>query len=272
MHPFTRVLVNDVGLGLSIHVITPNGKLAVFDLGASPTSSPLKRFSYDTVIDYLFISHPHRDHIQDITNLRYYSRFLNVPQNVDVNILIAAAREEDKPMFRIYKQLLDNRNYDSSSYARILPQVTGGLFIESFRATSCCSNNLNDVSSISILNFEGSKMVICGDNEKSSLRELMESRRFQQAVANADILVAPHHGRESGFHAPFINTVSPSLTIISDTSKVATSASGLYSAYSSGLNVNYIGSDENGFRRCLSTRKDGPIEVRLQSHITVTAG
>lgn len=115
-------------------------------------------------------------------------------------------------------------------------------------------------------------MVICGDNEKSSLRELMESRRFQQAVANADILVAPHHGRESGFHAPFLNTVCPSLTIISDTSKVATSASGLYSAYSSGLNVNYISSGENGLRRCLSTRKDGPIEVHLQSNITVIAG
>lgn len=272
MYPFTKVLVNNVGLGLSIHVTTPKGKLAVFDLGATATSSPLKGFPYGMAIDFLFITHPHRDHLQDIPNLRYYPRYLNVSGIVDANSLIKEARAEDKQIFRIYKKLLDHLAYDSSPHTRLLPQITGGLFIESFRSPSRCFSNLNDVSAVTILNFEDSKMVICGDNEKNSLEELMENRRFQQAVENADILVAPHHGRESGFYSPFVNTVRPSLTIISDTSKVSTSASRLYSFHSSGMNVKYRSSGARDFRYCLSTRKDGPIEVRLQQNITVIAG
>lgn len=269
MYSFTRVLINDVGLGLSIHVTTPDGKIVVFDLGAAPNSSPLKSLSYGKVIDYLFITHPHRDHIQDITNLQYTPGYLNISEAVDVNSLIKAARKEDKPMFEIYKLLLSSVDCDSSPHTQL---SAGGAFIESFRATSCDFSNLNDVSSVTVLYFENTKMVICGDNEKSSLGELMRNRRFQQAVKNADILVAPHHGRESGFHASFVDTVCPSLTIISDTSKVTTSASKLYSSHSRGMKVNYRNSSKEDFRACLSTRKDGPIEVRLQPTITVIAG
>lgn len=266
---YTKVVVNDIGLGLSVHVTTPNDKLAVFDLGASSTFSPLSKFYYNTVIDYLFITHPHRDHIQDIANLRYFPRYLNAPKGVDVDELINEARVEDKPIFKKYKNLVSSSAEEPTLYTQILPQATGGLFIQSFRAPSLLFNNLNDVSSITVLDFKGSKMVICGDNEKASLDELMRSWNFKQAIANADILIAPHHARESSFHRPFINAVRPALTLISDTSNVATSASNLYSACSLGMNVQKRKLNTTNYRSCLSTRKDGQIEVHLQRNTRV---
>ena len=52
----------------------------------------------------------------------------------------------------------------------------------------------------------------------------MERKDFKDAVSNAYILLAPHHGRESGYNSDFVSLVNPSLTIISDGKYCDTSA------------------------------------------------
>ena len=103
-------------------------------------------------------------------------------------------------------------------------------------------------------------MVVCGDNEKESLDILMNRDTFKEAVRNADILVAPHHGRESGYHDDFVSLVSPYVTIISDSSKSDASAIDKYREKSSGWKVwNRNGGSDD--RYCLTTRSDGNIRV-----------
>jgi competence protein ComEC len=44
----------------------------------------------------------------------------------------------------------------------------------------------------------------------------LKDEGFKKVIKNADILLAPHHGRESGFNNDFINLVKPKITIVSD--------------------------------------------------------
>lgn len=104
-------------------------------------------------------------------------------------------------------------------------------------------------------------MVVCGDNEKESFEILMKRTDFKEAVKDAWVLVAPHHGRESGYYEEFVDLVKPDITIISDKSGTDTSASQKYTNKSKGYTVNNKLTGEKEDRHCLTTRKDGNIEV-----------
>lgn len=101
---------------------------------------------------------------------------------------------------------------------------------------------------------------MCGDNETESLGLLMQQDDFKSAVSNADILVAPHHGRESAYLYDFVSLVNPRLTIISDTRKTEASAVDKYTQMSRGWELTNS-NGERVERKCLTTRKDGNIKV-----------
>lgn len=89
----------------------------------------------------------------------------------------------------------------------------------------------------------------------------MERKDFKDAVSNAYILLAPHHGRESGYNSDFVSLVNPSLTIISDGKYCDTSANKRYSQNSSGWEVYKNGTSSN--RKCLTTNSDGEVYVEF---------
>jgi competence protein ComEC len=89
----------------------------------------------------------------------------------------------------------------------------------------------------------------------------MAQSDFRDAVKDAWVLVAPHHGRESGYYEDFVNLVNPYITVISDTNKGETSAVSKYYLKSKGYKVNNKLTGEKEDRYCLTTRKDGNIEV-----------
>lgn len=264
-----KIEVNDVGHGLSIHINTSNDRLIVIDMGANENGSPLALSSLFEPIDLLIITHPHKDHIRDIVNLRRLPFNLDAPRGLNVEELIEKAKPEDKNIFRKYKALLTHLPEKNLSLSNMRLAELDGLDIKIFRANLGSCSNLNNLSSVTTLSFEGRKVVICGDNEHESLQKLLGQYNFRRAVSGADILIAPHHGRASGFHSDFVNLVSPKLTIISDTSKVDTSAQSRYSALSKGMQVYNCGKHEKCFRKCLSTRNDGSIEILLKDSLEV---
>ena len=94
-----------------------------------------------------------------------------------------------------------------------------------------------------------------------SLEILMEKENFKKAIANAYVLVAPHHGRDSGFYDKFVDMVEPYITIISDTAKSETSVTEKYEAKTKGCKVINQSSGKTEERKCLTTRNDGNIKV-----------
>ena len=117
------------------------------------------------------------------------------------------------------------------------PENYGGLKIQTFSTPNCATCNLNNQSIISVFSYANSKIVIAGDNKSPSYNELFKDVSFKNAIKDADILVAYHHGRASGYHNELVKLVKPKLTIISDSSKKDTSVVSDYGSISSGWTV-----------------------------------
>ncbi|MBR5907084.1 MAG: MBL fold metallo-hydrolase [Bacteroidales bacterium] len=257
--------VYDVQLGLAVHIKAPNGKYIIIDMGTgaqgSGNESPLLKRLYDD-IGYMIITHPHLDHIDDILNFdRNAPTTLHRATSITNEEVMKDVRECDKPKFKKYCEV--NDRYTSPVTAKTDPDNPdnyGGLSITNHSTSVCEKDNFNNFSSITVFELANCKIVVCGDNEKKSLDILMGRASFRESVKGADILVAPHHGRESGYQDDFVSLVNPALTIISDTKKSDASAVDKYREKTRGWKV----WDRNGNsseRYCLTTRSDGNIKV-----------
>lgn len=261
MTKLATMTVWNVEHGLAVHIKAPNDKYIVVDLGCSSTFSPLKTL-WRKQVDYMIITHTDLDHIQDIGNISYAKpRVLNIVKCYSRTELLNGVQSWAKPIINAYCDLNDTYTSPISHLeSPHNPDTLDGLEVKTFRAKHCDKSNRNNQSAIVVLKLGGAKVVICGDNEQASFDELMENTNFRNAVQSACVLVASHHGRKSGYHKEFVELVDPYLTIISDTSKVTTSASQSYKNKSKGYPVNSPQGVEET-RYCLTTRKDGNIKV-----------
>lgn len=136
----------------------------------------------------------------------------------------------------------------------------GGADIRTFEPKNCPASNLNNRSVVMVISYANSKMLIPGDNESASWDELLSQGDFRDAIANTDILLAPHHGREAGFSEALFEHITPRLTIISDGPSGNTSVTSRYAAKTRGWEV-HKRSGGSEVRRCVTTRKDGVVVV-----------
>ena len=264
MARLATMTVWDVQLGLAIHVKAPNSKYIVIDLGTgtpeSGNSSPLRKRMWDNIA-YMIITHPHLDHISDILNFDINEpKILQRAKSLTNEEVMRGVRDCDKAKFKKYCDINDRYNspvrYDDENNTEN-PDNYGGLEIQTFSTSACDHSNFNNFSIITVFEFSEIKLVVCGDNEKDSFDVLMKRSDFKDAVRNADVLVAPHHGRESAYHSDFVSLVNPRITIISDTTKSDASAVDKYTQKCRGWEV------RGEVRKCLTTRNDGNITVKF---------
>ena len=260
----------DVDLGLAIHVKAPNGRYIVVDLGSTPELSPLSKIQ-GADVGLMVITHPHLDHFSDIKNVNLVTTTaLARSKAYSRDELLDGVRDCDKEIFTTYCDFEQRFNVPVSVWddpGSIYPFA--GLTANIFWPQGCDKANKNNVSAIVVLSLLGNKIVVCGDNETESFEYLMSLPSFCSAVKHADVLVAAHHGRASGYYEDFVRLVEPSLTIISDTAKGDTSVSEKYSALSSGRNVRNVLTGGIEFRKCLTTRQDGNIKIEFGSGLII---
>jgi len=263
----------DVQHGSATYVKTPNGKHLVQDLGTGSYESSDKEFSpllhlknkYEVAqLDHVTITHPHKDHIYDIVNFDAVSpRCLSRSKHLPKEEILKNVKEEDMYLFDKYFEI-DNRYSSpvSPEADPTLPANNGGVKMQQFVTSSCSTSNINNHSIVTVLSYAGSKVVLSGDNEMPSWKELLEKEEFREAVKGADILLAPHHGRDSGFCPELFECFRPWLTIISDGQFCDTSATDRYGKISRGWTVHHKDGQEEK-RYCVTTRNDGVITVKL---------
>ena len=231
MARLATMTVWDVQLGLAIHVKAPNGKYIVIDLGTgtyeSGNSTPILKRRFDNIA-YMILTHPHLDHISDILNFD-----INQPKI----LLRPKSLTNAEVMYGV-------RIYDRGSYDLTWNEEISARNKIYFRPTDTMGFLATDMRLENIEVYE-----------KESLDILMKRSDFKDAVRYADVLVAPHHGRESAYHSDFVSLVNPRVTIISDTNKSDASASDKYTKMSRGWKVGGID------RKCITTRNDGNITV-----------
>jgi len=263
----------DVQHGHATYIKSPNNRHIVIDLGTGDYSSnneafsPLRHLKYKygvNQLDYVIITHPHLDHISDILNFDdLRPKVLLCPRLTDQEIM-ESVRAGDEKKFKKYCEISNHYNSPvlGSPDDPNNPNNYGGMKFKTFSAVGCSHDNFNNQSIITVIEYENIKVVIPGDNEDCSFAELMQSASFKSAIKDADILLAPHHGRESGYNNDFVSLVNPRLTIVSDGRYCDTNANNRYSGKSRGWRV-YKKNRTSSMRYCLTTNSDGEVYVEF---------
>ncbi|MBX9680700.1 MAG: hypothetical protein K2X38_18245, partial [Gemmataceae bacterium] len=237
-----EVMIWDVDHGSAAYINTPTGKHIAIDLGVGDMSSgqefsPLRHLRWNRhvqQIDWLIVTHPHRDHIDDIGNVGLVSpRMLSANRGIAWEHIEGGNQEGDEDVINQYAALLNNYNQTTPSSASPFTGNDWGCTIQQFTPTYS-GPNLNNYSLVTIFSYAGSKIVIPGDNEAASWKSLLSNPYFVQAIKGTDIFVASHHGRESGFYGELFDHFKPKLVIVSDTNHGSTSVTGNYTYHAEG--------------------------------------
>ena len=258
----------DVGHGSCTHIITPNGRHYLVDVGSRSDKSVCKHIADKYLgmgeIDYLVITHPHLDHIYDLRSMQTLGLGPKVLQRPTAAFPLAISLE-DSPSDVALKKHANQMNERYTSPVTIdpcLPENTGGLSVRIFspRVTDNESSDINNYSSVVVLDYVGFKLVLTGDNPSKKLREQLQNREFASAISDADVLLAPHHGRSGEYCDDFVQKVNPRITVISDDCiqrGTQIDSSGFYGNVTRG--VNWCGN----FRKVFTTRNDGTVTITI---------
>lgn len=263
----------DVQHGSAAYIKTPNGKHIVIDLGDGVTGneddkfSPLLSLRYEhnvTKIDQLIITHPHRDHIDDIAHVSSFApTTFHRPKWLSEQEIRAGNRQQDADKLAHYFRLDQRYTANVSPDTTLeVPQNWGGVHFKMFYTSDAPRTNLNNHSLVTLVEYAQSKILIPGDNEAESWKRLLQRADFRAELSSVDILVASHHGRQNGYCPEMFEKglLRPKLTIISDSRFGDTSATGRYGEKTTGWLVHYPdGTSEK--RKCVTTRCDGRIHV-----------
>lgn len=264
-----EINIYNVGHGQAIHIFTPAGETIVVDLGCSADFSPLEELWHKTKqIDLLVITHPHGDHLSEIgklSTLGFNTRQINRPKWISKEIAYAQNQ-------RTQRGLIDTYFTFSESFTGILddsirvgnPEVSGGSSVDVFYSHKYALPNINNNSGVVAISYLDLSVIIPGDNEVESWEILAASSSFRKYLETMVAFVASHHGRESGYYKDLFIS-KPYVCIISDGRVQNTDARSLYANHAQGWKIANEYNDDTMDRKCLTTRFDGHINIKIYS-------
>ncbi len=260
----------DVQHGSAAYLKTPTGRHLVFDLGVGDTSkrdeffSPLRHIRSLGIrqLDLVLITHPHRDHLDDIVEFDGLSPIvLHRPQHLTEAQIRAGNRPGDSRILDKYLEIDRRYTHPVPEAFHIAIPMNWGMEIVTYQPTGCDVSNLNNHSIVTFLRHEGSTVCIPGDNESQSWQELLALSSFRTWLAQVDVLVAPHHGREAGYCEDIFQYCRPRLVVVSDGPASDTTAVAKYRAKAAGWDVWSRATWTKTRRQVLTTRSDNSIFI-----------
>ena len=208
-----------VGQGESSLVIV-NNTTFLYDAGLSEHSerlcdeiSAILRGNNLSKIDYFIISHPHIDHtggamailnrfdVENIFRPKVVTPFEENENNYAVNY--------DKD----YIKLIEKIEEENANIQFITPQEfsLNGISVRFWTPQSATFSDENEISPIVTIAYNDKTVMLTGDAVASTEAEFLE---FGENL-KVDILQVSHHGSKTASTAPFLNSISPTLAVIS---------------------------------------------------------
>jgi competence protein ComEC len=255
--------------GSSVFVQTPNGRKVFLDCGSSSGFSPAKEVnstSEKKKLDFLVITHPHQDHITDILNIenRFKIKVLRRNKVITKDVMLEDNEKVfDPPNDKIiekYFELADRFVDDvTPENDPSLPTWGNGCTFHSFNNNDL-KLGVNNLSVATFIHFGNETIFQGGDIEEKGWLELLKNNDFKEHLKKTTILLASHHGNDSGFCKDLFNYFTPKITIFSAGSFVDDISRKKYEVNTKGMIVRKrSGSEEK--RWVLTTRHDGHIKM-----------
>lgn len=286
-----NLIVFDVGNASCNYICSPNKYAMMIDCGSSSekqnpvdfinycnndTCSLFKSKPYvtSTGMSYplalLHITHPDDDHVRNSERVYkeltpYLLRHTYTEQYDDAaSINKGYVKNLDKEYRDSYHEMV-NWGFDED--------YTFSIPIETIKADhTLCNKVRNNSSIIRYVKYNGIKFLFAGDLETAGWEWLAKNDAFFKALMKdgLDVLVAPHHGHESGFpKALFELTGNVNVIIMSKDTEASKEGSDVYTGYSNYANgVRYYNSNDecDYFGKVMTTRSNGNIYVIVDSN------
>ena len=262
----------DVGHGLSIWVVVPTGATHWIDVGSTPEFSPSLHVSNSfgvQTVDYLIISHPDKDHVEDLPCfLQAFGqpRVLHRNKTLPEQEMFGDGRLDYQQAFRdLHTRFTASIRYEESPQN---PAYNGGVeyAIHSLTHGNDQHDNViagNDTSLVVMLHYQGVVLICPGDIESRGWAEIwrLHGEDYLKILEESRIriLVAPHHGRASGYSKEMMNVVNPHAVIISD----IWGESETHPAFRDApLGINW----PDGVQKFYSTKRRGRVQIQVGSN------
>lgn len=196
----------DVGQGDSI-LIQVNSKNLLIDSGPKVSKDKLTKYLNSLKIpqlDYIIATHPHEDHIG---NMSY------VIDNFKVLNFYAPKIENSTKAFEKMAESLVRKNLKIKVLKASVNSIDLGknTLVEIFSPISDNYDDLNNYSPIVKISYGNTSFMFTGDAEQLAEKEVLNSG----VNLKADVLKIGHHGSSSSTSKSFFQAVDPSITVIS---------------------------------------------------------
>ncbi len=196
----------DVGQGDSAFVVSNNGGTYLFDGGSSSVKNvgknriiPYLKSSGCSKLDFIVLSHNDSDHINGIVDI------IN-EGSIEIDTIVLPPTTQG---FEDLVYLADEKSI-SIMYARKGTNISEEDFSIDFINPNIFVDT-NESSLVTLIKCDGKKLLFTGDIGTDTEDELLRDNM----LAKIDILKVAHHGSKYSSEDEFINTVKPSLAIIS---------------------------------------------------------
>jgi len=191
----------------------------------------LKRHNIKTLFRYIQ-THPDMDHMDGLKNLKDSVSILNFwdtentkKQEFGENGMSGNYYKKDWDCYcQLRKSATDPKAlfyYDGSSNKYYAEDDNGVLKDDYIKILSPTkellkaaeeAGNWNDSSYVILYCVQGRKILFCGDADMGTIDHLMEKHSVD--ISNLDVLIAPHHGRDSSKDFAFLDVMKPKLTLV----------------------------------------------------------
>ena len=268
-----EIYVWDVEHGDAMLIKSPEANIVV-DLGQhhngfSPTNQ-IRKHGVEQV-DLLAVSHPDLDHIQDITTFfdHFKPRYFMHPSGdlPYVEHRVHDLYPDDEGYQETAGRYLEERN--RFRHSKDSPIRFGDLLVHEFSLTpdelglkppenlpQDRSPSLNNLSVLNVFEYGDFKLASMGDLESDGVELLLEKNGVVDALKGTDVLLAPHHGRQSSYSRELLELTEPDIVGVSDSGGTENSATSRYGNNASGRVVERR-DGEKQTRYSITTRKDG---------------
>jgi beta-lactamase superfamily II metal-dependent hydrolase len=218
----------DVEHGACTMLAGPNDAMAMIDCGHNSTTGWRPSvFLRDTIgrshIDYLLITNADQDHLSDLSTL--FGSGITVG-NLFTNTQVTPAtlrwiKQRSGPVTSDAEALLQMRSSFGPPGSGIpFDRALGGVTVRAFNHSFPAFTNTNDLSCAFFIGFGPFKILFPGDLEKPGWKAHLQNPAFIAELRATTILVASHHGRESGFCEEVFQFLQPQAVVMSDKSIV----------------------------------------------------
>lgn len=265
-----KIEIHDVGHGGCAVVTCPNGARIMIDCGFGSERKWFPSVHYfGQFVDVLVISNLDRDHVDDLPYVWKNVTLGSIYSNPTVNADALAAMKRQHGMDEGLRQVHDIlKQFGPGHIGKMADSgnVTAWAYHNRYDSDFVDPNNLSVATFVRWGNFT---ILFAGDLEKAGWQHLLRIPAFVADLSTVRILVASHHGRESGCCDDVFKIVRPEIVIFSDGRKQheTQETDAWYRRRVLGIPV--IGAVFSGLpatrRHVYTTRRDGTVTVQVHS-------